>query len=440
MSDQKVTTSHMVDNNTNEVPRDTNEYEPDPKKPGIPLLGVGLSLLLALATFLSGLQIGSFAGKDSMSANLWSALFSKEVASSEATDLSEFWKVWNLLDNKYVDATSTPGVTLTPEQKIDGAISGLVKAYGDPYTIYMPAKDASMFEDEIAGNFSGVGMEVGMRNNSISVISPLPESPAEKAGILAGDIIVKIDGQSTDGMNIDQAVRLIRGEKGTKVELSIYREGEDEFREISIVRDTISIPTSKTETKGDVFVISLYSFNALSEREMQLALREFVTSGKKKLIIDLRGNPGGYLQSAVSIASYFLPLGEVVVRENFGGDTPEELYRSTGKELGKFSPEHVVVLVDGGSASASEILAGALQEHGVAKLIGAQTFGKGSVQELIPLDNGGSLKVTVARWLTPNGVSISNGGLTPDIVVDRTPEDRVAGKDPQLDAALEYLK
>jgi carboxyl-terminal processing protease len=297
-----------------------------------------------------------------------------------------------------------------------------------------------MFGEEIAGNFSGVGMEVGMRDDMVTVIAPLPNTPAEKAGIIAGDTLIKIDGESTEGMNTDEAVRRIRGEQGTTVNLTIYREGQDEFVEISVVRDTIVIPTSKTDINGETFIIALYSFNALAEAEMQNALRSFVKSGKKNLILDLRGNPGGYLESAVSIASYFLPVGKVVVRENFGEGTEEQLYRSSGKELGDKAPKKFVVLIDGGSASASEILAGALKEHGVATLIGETTFGKGSVQELVELADGSSLKVTIARWLTPNGNSISEGGLAPDIEVKRTPLDRTENRDPQLDAALEFLQ
>jgi carboxyl-terminal processing protease len=282
-------------------------------------------------------------------------------------------------------------------------------------------------------------MEVGIRDNIITVIAPLPESPAEKAGILTGDAVIKIDDVSTEGMSTDEAVRRIRGEKGTEVHLTIYREGETEFRELTIVRDTIVIPTSKVEERDDIFIISLYSFNALAEAEMQNALRSFVRSGKEKLILDLRSNPGGYLESAVGIASYFLPLGKVVVRESFGEGLGEQLYRSSGRELGTSAPKKMVVLINGGSASASEILAGALKEHGVATLIGETTFGKGSVQELIELQDGSSLKITIARWLTPNGNSISDGGLVPDIEVKISEEDREAERDPQLEEAIRFL-
>ncbi len=399
-----------------------------------PLLGIGLSVLLATATFFSGLHIGN---GQQLDANIFS-FFNTETKADNSLDLTEFWNVWNLLDEKFVVSSTTEA--LSDEQKIQGAIAGLVKSYGDPYTVYMPPQQAAMFEEDISGNFSGVGMEVGIREEMVTVISPLPGSPAEKAGIMAGDTIVRINEESSEGMSIDEAVRLIRGEQGTEVKFTLYRKGEEEFIDITVVRDTISIPTSKTEIKDGAFIISLYSFNAISESEMQNALREFVKSGKKNLVLDLRGNPGGYLQSAVGIASYFLPMGKTIVRESFGGGEKEEVYRSLGRELGSAAPKKFVVLVDGGSASASEILAGALKEHHAATIIGTQTFGKGSVQELMKLDGGASLKVTIARWLTPEGTSISNGGLAPDIVVERTPEDRIAGKDPQMDAALEFLK
>lgn len=410
------------------------QRDTDSKDKRQPLLGIGLAVLFATATFFSGLHIGS---DTNLEANIFS-IFSRETEANTSVDMGEFWKVWELLDKKFV-RTSTSTV-LSNNEKVEGAIAGLVKSFGDPYTIYMPPQQSAAFEEDISGNFSGVGMEVGIKDNVITVIAPLPNSPAERAGLLAGDLIVRINGTSTEDMSVDEAVRLIRGEKGTEVKITIYRNGEDGFRDIAVIRDTITIPTSKTEIRDDVFVISLYSFNAISEMEMQNALREYVKSGKRKLVIDLRGNPGGYLQSAVAIASYFLPAGQTIVRESYGEGIDEDVYRSSGKELGKAAPQRLVVLVDGGSASASEILAGALKEQHAATIIGSQTFGKGSVQELVSLDSGASLKVTVARWLTPNGTSISNGGLTPDIVVERSADDRVANKDPQMDAALEFMK
>lgn len=401
------------------------------------LLGIGLALLLAAAAFFSGMQIGLGDTSDiQLEAGLFS-LFARTPAPSEEVDLGEFWRVWNLLEEKFVSSSSTD--QLTKEDRIQGAIKGLVKSYDDPYTVFMPPTDAAEFDATISGNFGGVGMEVGIRDDVVTVIAPLPDTPAERSGVVASDIIVKIDDVSTEGMGIDEAVKLIRGEKGTDVLLTIYREGEIALLEIAVTRDTILIPTVKTEMKDDVFIISLYSFNALSESKMKDALQEYTKSGTRKLVLDLRGNPGGFLQSAVTIGSYFVPAGEVIVRENFGDGSTEELYRSQGRTLGKFAPEEMIVLINGGSASASEILAGALSQHGIATLMGQTTFGKGSVQELVDLPEGSSLKVTIARWFTPDGTSISIKGLEPDVFVERTPQQVMAQEDPQLEAALKWL-
>lgn len=415
----------------------SNLFTPATVPRRINLLGVILSLVLAGGAFFSGLQFGTLGKPENQTAGLLS-LFAGTPEETADTDLTEFWKVWELLDQKFA-MTATSSTELTKEQKIQGAIDGLVRAYGDPYTSYFPPAEATAFSEDIAGNFSGVGMEVGIRNEVITVISPLSGTPAEKAGIIAGDSIVSISGTSTEKMSVETAVKLIRGPEGTTVTFEIYRAGEPEFKMITVTRAQIEVPTVKTEKRGDTFIITLYSFNALAEQKFQEALREYVTSGAKKIILDMRGNPGGYLQSAVSIGSYFLPAGKVVLRESFGDGSPEQVYRSQGKTLKQFAPTDMVVLIDGGSASASEILAGALGQHDVATLIGTNSFGKGSVQELVNLPSGSAVKITIARWLTPDGTSISNGGITPDIMVARTPEERVAGKDPQLDAAIQFL-
>ena len=404
------------------------------------LLGVGLALILATAAFFSGVHVSTFTSPDTQSqaANIFSFFSSKPtIATSDKADLTEFWKVWDLMDKKFAAASSS--APLTAEEKMRGAIAGMVRVFDDPYTTYMPPSVASSFGDEISGNFSGVGMEVGMRNNLITVISPLAGTPAEKAGILTGDIIVSINGTSTEGMGIDTAVGLIRGPEGSVVNLVIARSGANEFKDFAITRAQIEIPTVKTEQKDDVFIITLYSFNALSETKMQAAIKEYATSGAKKLVLDMRGNPGGFLQSAVAIASYIMPAGQVVLRESFGDGRPEQVYRSQGKTLKQFSPKEMVVLIDGGSASAAEILAGALNQHGYATLVGEKSFGKGSVQELVELPSGAALKVTIARWLTPNGTSISKEGIIPYITVERTPEQRMADEDPQLKAAIDFL-
>lgn len=401
-------------------------------------LGYCLALVLAAGTFISGVYIGktnTVFGKEVSLGNLFPS--AAEQAGTQDVSLDQFWNVWQLLDEKFVTSTTTP---VSEEEKVRGAIAGLVASYGDPYTVYMPPTEADRFEDDISGNFSGVGMEVGIRDGVITIIAPLPGTPAERAGLLSGDVIVKIDTTSTEDMRVDEAVRLIRGEKGTTVTFEIYREGDVDFRTIPVVRDNIDIPTVKTEQIDDTYIIALYSFNAISESKMQEAIESFAKSGAEKLIVDVRGNPGGFMQSAVDIASFFLPQGKVVVREQASQGGEDKIFRTRNRLVKEFNPENLVVLVDGGSASASEILAGALKDHVAATIIGDQTFGKGSVQELVELRDGASLKVTVARWLTPNGISISNGGLTPDILIKRTPADREAGKDPQKDAALRFLK
>ena len=243
----------------------------------------------------------------------------------------------------------------------------------------------------------------------------------------------------TAGLNVDEAVDLIRGKAGTPVTLEIAREKEESLLTFTIIRDNIIIPTLDTETRGDTFIISLYNFDAMAEADFRKAMGEFASSPATNLVLDLRGNPGGFLDAAVGIASYFVPAGEIIVREQSEGNEDENgTHISKGYQLTK-QPNKMAVLIDGGSASASEIVAGALHEHDIAILIGTQSFGKGSVQELIPLSHDTALKLTIAQWLTPNGISISKEGLTPDIVVERTADDVTAGKDPQLDAALESV-
>jgi carboxyl-terminal processing protease len=408
------------------------------QRSGVGWLGLTLALLLAAGTFASGVQIGSGNDGRTQTAGFLNLLFTDPPPAVAQPDMTEFWRVWELMEQKYVAASSSQSISV--EERIQGAIDGLVDTYGDPYTVYLPPVEASQFEDDVSGEFSGVGMEVGLRDGLVTVIAPLVDTPAEQAGILAGDVIVRIDDVSTEDMRIDQAVRLIRGEQGSTVELTMFREGESDFITIPVVRDTIEIPTVRTSVQDDTFVITIFSFNAVSEDRVRDALQDYMNSDTERLIVDVRGNPGGFLQSAVSVASFFLPAGKVVVSQESGVERTEKLFRSRSRlQTTRFNPDNLVVLVDNGSASASEILAGALQDHGVATVIGTQTFGKGSVQELVELADGSSLKVTVARWLTPNGTSISAGGLTPDIIINRTAQQRLSGEDPQLEAALAFL-
>jgi carboxyl-terminal processing protease len=391
--------------------------------------------------------IGVFAG---MERGTWNPFASAATSTSFSislspngspanVDMAQFWRAWNLLEEDYVPTHASSTIP-SPQERLYGAISGLTDSYGDPYTVFMPPSDAQVFQQDISGAFEGVGMELGVKDKQLVVVSPLKGSPAEAAGLKSGDAILAIDKKITEGLAVDDAVKLIRGKKGTKVEFIIGRAGEPAPLTISVVRDTINIPVINNYKRSDgIYVIELYSFSANSADLFRTALRDFFQTGSTKLILDLRGNPGGYLEAAVDMASFFLPVGDTVVTEDYKGRQDNIAHRSFGYNVFANKKLSMAILVNQGSASASEILAGALQQHNVAKLVGTRTFGKGSVQELIDIGGGAELKVTVARWLTPNGTSISDGGLTPDIQKDRTDEDIKAGKDPQKDAAVLWL-
>jgi carboxyl-terminal processing protease len=358
-----------------------------------------------------------------------------DTSAITADQFNSYWKVWHILDEKFVEAGST-----TPMQKVYGSIQGLASSYGDPYTVFFPPVESKTFAEDIAGNFEGVGMEIGIKDKQLQVVAPIKGSPAERAGVKSGDLILKIDDKVTADMPVDAAVKLIRGKQGTTVKILFLVKGASKPVERSIVRDIINIPTLETGTKpGGIFTIRLYSFTAQSPDLFRNALREFVLSGNHKLILDLRGNPGGYLDAAWDMASWFLPTGTTVVTEDFGKNESPTVYRSKGYNI--FNKNLVMyILVDGGSASAAEILAGALKENGIAKLVGTKTFGKGSVQQLIPITSDTSLKVTIARWLTPGGHNLSHDGLEPDYKVEVT-EKQIADKvDAQMDKAVELLK
>ncbi len=355
-------------------------------------------------------------------------------------DMSQFWEAWNLLNQDFVQTHSS--TTPTDQQKVYGAIAGLAASYGDPYTVFFPPEQASIFNSDVSGSFEGVGMEIDNNTQGqIVVVAPLKGSPAQQAGVESGDIIVAIDGTSTQNMSADDAVQLIRGPSGSTVKLTIQRKGQSSLLTIPVVRGVINVPIINSYKRPDgIFVIQLYSFSANSANLFRDALRQFVQSGSHKLILDLRGNPGGYLDSAVQMASFFLPAGDTVVTEDFEGKQPNIVNRSYGYNVFAGDPNFkMAILVDQGTASAAEILSGALQQHGIAELVGTRTFGKGSVQEVMDLGGGAELKITVARWLTPNGTSIANGGLTPDIQVNLTDAEKAAGADPQMDAAAQWL-
>ncbi len=394
----------------------------------------GVALLIAIVFaggYFTGLRV-----TNGISMVASSNLSNTQNTSSTTTDFSPFWKAWRILDSNFVPASST--TKITDQDKEWGAIQGLAAAYGDPYTVFFPPEDLKLFQDDIQGNFEGVGIEIDVKDGVLTVVSPLKGTPADKAGMRAKDMIIEINGTSTLNMSSQEATKLIRGPKGTPVTFTIVRDSKK--LEIKVVRDVIDVPIVTTKKRDDgVFVIQITSFSANSAEKFRDALREFVNSKSDKLVLDVRGNPGGYLEAAVDIASWFLPASDVVVKEDFGNkNKPGEVFNSKGYNI--FTNKlKMVMLVDEGSASASEILAGALKEHRVATLVGIKTFGKGSVQELIPVTDNSSLKVTIAHWLTPNGVSISKNGIDPDVTVKMTDTDRTSNKDPQLDKAVEIL-
>ncbi len=358
----------------------------------------------------------------------------KDTAVETKADFSPFWKVWNTINEKNPNADK-----VTDQDRVYGAISGLVGSLNDPYSVFFNPEDTKTFQEDISGNFSGVGMEVGIKDKVLTVISPIKGTPAYNAGIKSGDKVLKIDKTITTDLSIDKAIKLIRGEKGTTVTLTILRAGSERPIEIKIVRDIINVPTIDTKVREDgIFVIELNSFTGDSIDSFKNAIKQFKETKGDKLLLDLRGNPGGYLDAAVDIASWFLPNGKPVVIEDSGHNTKPKIYRSKGYDL--FDNKlKFVILMDSGSASASEILAGAMQDYKRAKLVGSQSYGKGSVQEVVDVTPDTILKITIAKWLTPNGTSISEKGLTPDYKVDLTEQDFKDKKDKQLDKAVELL-
>jgi len=364
-----------------------------------------------------------------------SYLINKNPQTETTADFSSFWKAWNTLNEKSIYAKN-----INDQDRVWGSIQGLASSLGDPYTVFFPPKENKSFNEDIMGSFGGIGAEIGVKDGILTVIAPLKDTPAWKSGIKSGDKIMKINKINTNDMTVDQAIDLIRGPENTTVSMTILRTGEKETREFVITRQKIEIPTIDTEIREDgIFIISLYSFSENSDRLFKEAILKFIDSKSKKLILDLRGNPGGYLSSAVNIGSWFIDEGKVILSEDFGDNRKPIVYRSHGPRV--FNENlSFVVLVDGGSASASEILAGALKEHGIATLVGEKTYGKGSVQELVKITEDTSLKITVANWLTPNGVSISKEGLEPDIKIPITLKNYENKKDPQLEKAVEILK
>ena len=375
---------------------------------------------------------GFYFGKSPIPVAPPEGIINTDMGKPEGTDFSLFWEAWKKLEEKFVDPEK-----IDYQKMIYGAISGMVSSLEDPYTVFMPPRETKIFKEDVSGEFQGVGMEIGIRNNQLTVIAPLKGTPADRAGLRAGDKIMKVDDTDTQGISVDEAVKLIRGPKGTEVVLTIRREGWSEPREFKIIRAVIEIPSVEWETLSEnIAYIKLYHFSETARLAFHRTGIEILNSPCQKIILDLRNNPGGYLEVAQDIGGWFLQKGEIITIEDFRGEKEDKEYKAKGN--GKFLSYPLVVLIDQGSASGSEILAGALRDNRGIKLIGQTTFGKGSVQELEELSQG-SLKITVARWLTPNGNLITEKGLTPDIEIEMTEEDLNEGRDPQLNKAIEIL-
>jgi carboxyl-terminal processing protease len=394
-------------------------------------------ILLSLVAFLvivGSFRLGYISGARGFTIDVKRFQVINKAEVPTIVDYNLLWQALDIVQQKYIDSEH-----IDPLKVLYGAISGAVTAAGDDYTEFLDPETLALFKTDLQGSFSGIGAEIGIDDNSIVVIAPLAGSPAERAGIRAGDFIVSINGETTLGMNPDQAASRIRGPEGSEVTLVLFRDGQSENFEVKIVREKIelrSVELSYKEQNGKkIAVIKISRFGDDTVDLLNEASRDIQRNNPAGVIVDVRNNPGGYLDTAVEVSSQWLEEGKLVVREE-RSQADAVLYNSSGdNQLGRF---HTVVLMNGGSASASEILAGALKDNGRAILIGEKSFGKGSVQELVPLGDA-AVKVTVAKWITPSGHNIDKEGLQPDIIVEFTNEDFDAGRDPQLERALQEL-
>lgn len=363
-------------------------------------------------------------------------VFSSLMASSSSApaDLSLYWKVWKDLFDMYVDESA-----FDKQSMVYGSIKGLVMSLNDPYTVFMTPEETKDFDQSLNGTLQGIGAELTVKDRALTVISPLKNSPAKKAGLLPADIVYKINGKLTAEMTLFEAISKIRGPKGTKVTLTIIRKGKEKPFDISITRDEINIDSVSFEDKGNgIFYVAINQFSDNTKTEFDNAIQKIMLREANGVILDLRYNGGGYLDGSVDILSDFLNGKKSAVSIKRRNTKDNEILYTSGNP--RMADVPMVVLVNKGSASASEIVAGAIQDHKRGIILGEQTFGKGSVQEIDKFADGSSLRLTIAHWLTPNGKNINKVGITPDIIVTMTEKDIETKKDPQLDAAVDYLE
>jgi len=356
-----------------------------------------------------------------------------ETGAKEDFDFSIFWQAWDLLKSNHIK-----GAELKDQDLIYGAVEGMVNSAGDPHTVFFKPDDSQKFVEDIQGEFGGIGAELGIKDDFVVVIAPLEDTPASRGGVKAGDKILEVDNKPLLKADVNEAVKKIRGEIGTTVILTLLSNGNKVSHDISLVRETITIPTLKWEIKNDdIAHVQLFSFNEKAPYLFYRAALAIMLGDMKGMVLDLRNNPGGYLEVAVNIAGWFFEKDNTIVSEQFRNG---EEVRFVSNGTGAFKDFPIVVLVNKGSASASEILAGALRDNRNIKLIGEKTYGKGTVQDMEALKDGSQIKMTIAKWVMPNGYIIEGNGLVPDIEVKITEKDIADKKDPQLERALEEIQ
>lgn len=397
------------------------------------LTNIFFFLSLIIFIFGSGYRLGEYHERQKFSQRFNLTPTNNQNVNQSKIDFTLFWDVWDELEKKYIDKKK-----IEPKKMLYGAIKGMVSSLNDPYTVFLTPEENKRSKDDLQGKFEGIGAQLGLKDNRIIVIAPLKNSPAEKAGLRAGDFINKINNESTANMTLSEAVSKIRGKKGTKVVLTIERNKKE--KTIEIVRDEINVPSVELNFEKDkIAYLKINQFGDYTPDEWDKAVKEIRSREVKGVILDLRDNPGGYLEGAVYLASEFLPQGALIVKQK-STTYPNKEYRAERDGYLKDLP--VVVLINKGSASASEILAGALRDHKRATLVGEKTFGKGSVQEALDLREGAGLHVTVAKWILPNGDWINGKGLEPQIKVENEIKEGntlTRENDKQLEKAIELL-
>jgi carboxyl-terminal processing protease len=403
-----------------------------------------LFYVLGVLGFLTSFGFGFFVGQDyaikkmvlddNGSVDIVKVLNLYSKSRSSSVDFDQFWELWDFVKENYVDQ---------PVSDVDlfyGALEGMVAGLNDPHSIYLPPSNADEFAKSLAGEFEGIGAEIGIRDGQLTVIAPLTGSPAEKAGIKAQDKILSVDGEKTFGLSLEEAVMMIRGEKDTDVVLTITRNGYETAQNITITRGVITVPSVSWEMKDNgIAYVRISYFNEETWKEMNRVIEEMLVKLPKGLVLDLRSNPGGYLKQSIEVASEWIEEGVVVKEVYTGGE--DNIYYSDGRH--RLKDLKTVVLVDGGTASGSEIVAGALQDYNLATIVGTQTYGKGSVQNFEALPDGSAIKLTVAKWFTPLGRGINGEGIVPDIILEEMlKEDNSQEKgyrDLGLEKAIELL-